>query len=103
MNADILQIVFDFADVEERIVMRRIFGEIFRYPQLQQCQMLNIFLKSYRVDHRIEKRMCYFGGHERIETFVNKHGMYANISLGAVCIFPLRISAACTKPYSLSY
>jgi hypothetical protein len=99
MNTDVLQIIFDFTGFDERIGMRFAFGEIFRYPRLNpNHQMLNICLKH---NHRTEKRMCYFGGHERIETFINKHGMRTNISLGALCILPWRIGAACTKPLLL--
>jgi hypothetical protein len=35
MNVDVLQRIFEFAGVEERYVMRTVFGKIFRYPRVR--------------------------------------------------------------------
>lgn len=39
MNADVLQQIFDFTDVKERIAMRSVFGEIFRYPRVRSVDL----------------------------------------------------------------
>lgn len=137
MNADIMQIIFDFAGIDERIQMRRAFGEIFRYPRLKPRELdvkqvdtrdlrtgcllrgspwsvSNIpfvagpqFVYSMGNDYRyvfvgeryrIVKSMCYFGGHEKVETFVGEYGLFANKSLGSLCILPWCVRPACNKP-----
>lgn len=107
MNADVLQKIFEFAGVEERIQMRKAFGELFRYPRVR---FRDISVKQtgeicvYRFRHtlvvgqyRIEKSICAFGGHERVETFIGEHGMYANKRLGALCILLWCVRPACIR------
>lgn len=137
MNADVLQRIFDFADVEGRIQMRRIFGELFRYPRITDngiaikpvdirdwlsgkllrspfwsAAYIPFLIESRFVytagrgfhyvlvcgPYRMEKTICYFCGHERVETFVGEHGMYAYKSLGSLCILPWCVRPACNKP-----
>jgi hypothetical protein len=39
MNTDVLQRIFEFAEVEERCAMRVAFGEIFRYPHVRSVDV----------------------------------------------------------------
>ena len=134
MNRDVLQLIFEFADVEERIQMRRFFGEILKYPRLKPCELdvkpvdtrdyltgrllrgspwsvsdipfvagsRFVYSMGYRYvfvgdRYRIVKSMCYFGGHEKVETFVGEYGLFANKSLGSLCIMPWSVRPACNK------
>jgi hypothetical protein len=145
MNVDVLQRIFEFAGVEERYVMRTVFGEIFRYPRVRSVDIsiqpvevhdwisggllrapfcsrayipyltdrdrvfaYSVSNKRYsytRVygSYRVEKTLCFFCGQERVETFIGEHGMYANKSLGSVCIYPWTLRQACNKPRSRGF
>jgi hypothetical protein len=116
MNDDVMQQIFEFAWVEERIQMRRAFGEIFRYPQID---VKSVGFRIMRSDvsqisdgfhyamvlgpYRIEKSFCYFGGHERMETFIGENGLYANKSMGSLCFTLWFVRSACNKPRSRGF
>jgi hypothetical protein len=144
MNVDVLQRIFEAADVKERQAMRVAFGEIFRYPRVQHVDIsirpvevrdwisggllvspfwsrayipyltdrdrvfaYSVGSRRYHFaraggPYRVEKSLCYFCGQERMETFIGEHGVYANKSLGSVCIFPWALRPACNKPRSLA-